>query len=43
LTNGATINIIEYESSHPGPEEVTANEVIGFIATRVSSGGKIME
>ena len=43
LTDSAAIDIAEDESTHPGPEEMTANKVIGFIATGVASGGGIVE
>src|SRR5882762_6811708 len=43
LTNSAAINIVKYKPSHPGPEEMTTNEVIGLIATWVSRCGKIVE
>src|SRR5882762_7973471 len=43
LANRATVNIIEDKSTHSRPEELTANEVIGFISTGVTSSGGIME
>src|SRR5882762_10175480 len=42
-TDSAAIDIVEDKSAHPGPEEMTANEVIGFVATGVASGGGIVE
>src|SRR5882762_1775914 len=43
LANSTTINISKDKTTHSGPEELTANEVIGFISTGMSSSGGIME
>src|SRR5882762_7563649 len=43
LANSTTINIVKDEPTHPRPKELSANEVISFVPTRMSSGREIME
>src|SRR5882762_4689168 len=43
LTDSAAIDIVEDKSAHSGPEEMTTNKVISFIATGVASGRGIVE
>jgi len=43
LTNSATIDVIEDKPTHSRPKELTANEIISFISTGVTSSGGIVE
>src|SRR5882762_5709280 len=39
LANRATVDIIKDKPTHSRPEELTANKIIGFISTGVTSSG----